>query len=502
MTKSSFPTDRRPLVAAIALALSGSAGAARITVDGAKCTLVDAITAANTDQTTGRCRRAGAGTADTLNLTGALYTVTGNGDLIRQNGLPIVTSVITVNGDPDGDGKGVVIRARQKDRYEYFRFFEVAAEGRLSLDHITLTKGRVTGTGGAIYNSGVLSLSNSTLSGNYAYYGAGGLRNGPNASATLTNSTVSGNGANEGGGGMENFGGTVTLTDSTISGNRTHTGGGGVSNFASDGYRASVTLTNSTISGNRAGDGGGFANERGTATITHSTIASNLATSLAGGISNYEGTITLTNSLLAKNIADGVESDCVTVNGLTQHRGVNLIRDGSCEVLKHGGLSDDPKLGPLLDNGGNTFTQGLPRRSPAVDKTAGALCTKSDQRGVSRPQSTLCDIGAFERVLVPTPDVKDLLGFFDKAARDGALVGVGASVAARSSRLEAARNQLLAAGDLSNQGMKAQACLQLSRTLTRIDTGMSTVPDEYVTGSAASGLAQKITDLRADLGCK
>ena len=66
-----------------------SAFAADITADGTTCTLIDAITAANTDTVTGGCL-AGAG-ADTITLTA---------DVILTTGLPAITttSVITIEG--------------------------------------------------------------------------------------------------------------------------------------------------------------------------------------------------------------------------------------------------------------------------------------------------------------------------------------------------------------------------------------------------------------------
>ena len=58
-----------PLLLAVNGAPAGAvAPAATITVDGATCTLADAITAANTNTATGGCDTGSAG-ADTLNLT-------------------------------------------------------------------------------------------------------------------------------------------------------------------------------------------------------------------------------------------------------------------------------------------------------------------------------------------------------------------------------------------------------------------------------------------------
>jgi hypothetical protein len=88
-------------------------------------------------------------------------------------------------------------------------------------------------SGGGVSNSGIITLTDSIVSGN----------------------TVSSNYTS--GGGISN-GGTVTLTNSTVSGNTTSshpnsygygsTSGGGISN----GGTGTVTLTNSTVSGNKA----------------------------------------------------------------------------------------------------------------------------------------------------------------------------------------------------------------------------------------------------------
>ena len=64
---------------------------------------------------------------------------------------------------------------------------------------------------------------------------------------TLNNSTVSGNTASYNAGGIHNVG-TVTLNSSTVSGNTSGNDGGGLA-IAADG---TATLNNSTVSGNTA----------------------------------------------------------------------------------------------------------------------------------------------------------------------------------------------------------------------------------------------------------
>jgi len=57
----------------------------------------------------------------------------------------------------------------------------------------------------------------------------------------------------------------------------------------------------------------------------------------------------------------------------------------------------DPKLGALASNGGPTKTPALRPGSPALDAASTADCPSTDQRGVVRPQGSVCDIGSYER---------------------------------------------------------------------------------------------------------
>jgi hypothetical protein len=96
------PVRRQPLGAAIALALTaGSTGATTTIIvgdrdDGTACSLMDAITAANTDRATGGCT-AGNG-KDIIELTANVTLTAVNNETDGANGLPSVTSIITLNG--------------------------------------------------------------------------------------------------------------------------------------------------------------------------------------------------------------------------------------------------------------------------------------------------------------------------------------------------------------------------------------------------------------------
>jgi hypothetical protein len=244
--------------------------------------------------------------------------------------------------------------------------------------------------GGGIYNTGTLSVTDSTFSGNSAGGGTegdgagGGIFN--LGTLDVTNSTFSGNTAGTAGGGIGNYG-TLSVTDSTFSGNSADSYGGGIENVGS------LTVTDSTFSGNTTRiAGGGIDNDR-TLAVTNSTFSGNSA-SLGGGIyisGALGGTLTLRNTIVANSTGGNCTNDGSLIDG-----GGNLSwPDTSCP-----GLSADPLLGPLQDNGGPTQTLALLPGSTAIDAALLANCPATDQRGVSRPQGPGCDIGAFELEVV------------------------------------------------------------------------------------------------------
>lgn len=436
---------------ALLLALwQGPGWAATIEVTG-RCTLVNAIIAANTDRATGGCR-AGSG-ADTIVLppgsTQRLRRV--DNTTYGPTGLPVVTSKITIAGQ----GSTIV----RTGHAPAFRLLAVGSGGKLTVRDLSLRGGAAAGDslfcpaqcGGGVYNAGSLTLANSTLSGNSAGFFGGGLFNA--GTATVTNSTVSGNTA-EYAGGLSNYLGTVTLTNSTVSGNT----GGGVYN----GSVSTMTLMNSTISGNSGGTFSGFGvynggtltitqstisgNSRGgvinagSLTLTNSTISGNTTPYDGGGVFNYGGTLTLTNSTLTGNSAatgGGVWSEGgpysgraklhlvqTLVTGNTAEIGAEIYHRGKISIItaNHFNLfGHDAKAGvvgftpgasdivpsvpltsilnpTLASNGGPTQTHALVPGSPAIDQVPAEDCLPTDQRGFLRPGvgATACDIGAFE----------------------------------------------------------------------------------------------------------
>ncbi len=277
--------------------------------------------------------------------------------------------------------------------------------------------------GSGIYNDGTMFITGSGINGNRTESSGGGINN-EYGVITITYSMISNNVSNApefSGGGIYNQFGTLLLSHSTVSSNSALNGeGGGIYNHNASSFTmthstlsgntavrgagiyniSTFALSNSTISGNMAtGNGGGVYN-RGSLTITNSTISNNIATNghgLFNKTANFVDTsqIFVTNTILANSgncYSDGVDLDIFSV-------GFNLINDNSCQFTGPGDQNNtDPQIGPLVDNGGVTWTHALLPGSVAIDtgNCSGGIIT-TDQRDVIRPQGNACDIGAFER---------------------------------------------------------------------------------------------------------
>jgi acetyltransferase-like isoleucine patch superfamily enzyme len=333
----------------------------------------------------------------------------------------IVVPEITLSQDAvlDGTGQSVTLSGNNINRV-----LSVNSGVTAEVRNITVASGAATDfVGGGIRNSGTLTLTHSTVSGNSASSG-GGIYNFNSSTLTLTHSTVSGNSASFYGGGVFNASSTVILSSSTVS-NNSASNGGGISNFANSTLTlshstisgnsasygggiynfndAALTLTNSTISGNSASfDGGGIYNASATLTLTHGTVSSNRATFDGGGIYNSSGSsLTLTNSIIDDQ-SQG--ADCYNDSATITSQGYNLDGDATCGLNAE--LGDVPRgnadLQPLALNApGATATHALGQNSQARDLIPPAVngcgvTITADQRGVSRPQGTNCDSGAFE----------------------------------------------------------------------------------------------------------
>ena len=272
------------------------------------------------------------------------------------------------------------------------------------------------GGGGGIYSSNGAALPNSltvldtTISGNVSNDEGGGIRK-RYGSLVVERSTISGNTATWVGGGISAADGgiNVQIRDSTISGNGAGVLGGGI--FLSG---TTTTITGSTISGNMAAsDGGGIFGGDGL-TVRHSTIAFNNAdsdnnlTGQGGGL--YTGSAILDHTIVAKNTRGGTTEDDV-FDAVTANFSLISTTAGATINGANNVLGQDPRLGPLANNGGPTETHALLALSPAIDAgdsaAMGGIGTVplSDQRGSPFSRiadgdgagGTRIDIGAYER---------------------------------------------------------------------------------------------------------
>ena len=182
------------------------------------------------------------------------------------------------------------------------------------------------GDGGAIYSSGTLAVANTAIFGN-AGYGSGGVWS--DGVLTVVNTTFRENKAlDHGSGGAISNSGELTMYNSALLGNAAESRGGGICNFGT------ATVVNTVLSGNAADTGGGICSYN-TLTIAGGTLSGNAAESDGGGVYNL-GVLTLHNSIVAKNTAlsgpDVYQSD--TASALTGYH--NLIGDGAGQTLVHG----------------------------------------------------------------------------------------------------------------------------------------------------------------------
>src|SRR5262249_16005480 len=104
--------------------------------------------------------------------------------------------------------------------------------------------------GGGIWNNGTVTVSSSTLSGNKATHGGGGVFN-SGGTVALDDSTLSGNSASVGAAILNELvdGGTATVSGCTLTGNIAGIESGSIENRSSD--ASSLTVRNSTFSGNQ-----------------------------------------------------------------------------------------------------------------------------------------------------------------------------------------------------------------------------------------------------------
>ena len=339
--------------------------------------LIGAITNANTNP--------GANVIDLA--PGCTYTLTtvNNADGGEgSNGLPVVTGELSINGN------GATIQRSSAADTPPFRIFFFDRGSTVVISGLTVSNGTDEegfGGGGA-FAFGPLTVMNSTFSSNVSSGNGGGILSPEAELLTVTNSTFSGNSGSVGGGITS---GNLVVANSAFIGNSAMVGGA----IRAAGNMGSALVVNSTFSGNSAENDGGAISSQTGLLVTNSTFYRNHARE-GGGIA--------TDGLFGASVRNSILFDSSCSGSTLSDGGLNLDSGATCVVSDaNGSLSvTDPLLGPLQDNGGPTKTHALLTGSPAIDRipvvdgTCNGTGVTVDQRGISRPQGTACDIGAFE----------------------------------------------------------------------------------------------------------
>lgn len=307
------------------------------------------------------------------------------GVITYGSALPAITKFISIAG-PGASSLAL-------DGGSAFRIFSIQG-GSASISGLTLQNGKNTSTstgGGAIYNSGTLTIAACAFKSNsdVGFGGGGAISNDSGGRLTVSSSTFSANIA----AGTASFGGQ----------------GGAIYDVGS-----SLTIRNSTFNGNQVTDPnakgsaqGGAIYTAGSAVITNNTIFGNSQSGtasgdLGGGLVNA-GSLTLTNTILAQNTAAGADPDgsgaftgfnnfignSTGITGLSN--GVNGNQLGTTGALKF------PVLHPLGNYGGTTQTMLPFVSSPVLGAgTTNGLGSATDQRGYPRTVNGQVDIGAVQ----------------------------------------------------------------------------------------------------------
>ena len=232
----------------------------------------------------------------------------------------------------------------------------ITNNGTISVTESTISDNRAMGpsnggpksAGGGIYNNGTLTVTNSTISDNMATESSsqvlgGGIYNNSNGSLTVTDSTISGNTSSGFGAGIYSQGTGLTVNGSTISDNTASSSGAGIVNSASSGVIAAIT--DSTISDNTTTHGApGIWNDSvGTLNVTDSTISGNNGgtTNVGGGISNSGGAFNVTDS---------------TISGNTDLEGAGIFGSGTVTVTGSTITNNTATEGGAIFNSSGVFT--------------------------------------------------------------------------------------------------------------------------------------------------
>ena len=418
---------------------------------GKGCSLREAITAVNTQETFGGCPRGERFGTNIIALENNTYTLT-KGEIVISHDVTILGANVS-----NTELKDEILWVRPKRTPpsttvdgNFKRVFNTATDKAvLTLKNIIITHGKAD-LGGAILAGGLLTIDNTVLSANEATISGGAIY-------------LSGRGA------------TFNATDSTFTKNRADKGAV-ISMSCVDHLNPiarNVSIGRSSILNNGSSENTSVINGCGQVTfnIDSSTIAQNSAKAIGGifyFVDNIDSvsSLTLQNVTMVENkIAPTItygnlgllalnstviafnDRGCLSVNGsntLYNGFGYNALQNCSPHTTAEDTLTTDinldnhpdasliTELHPLANYGGYTDTY-LPKTSSKyiLNKAAEGVCSRVDQRGSGTSLKALpqhCDIGSVERrvatavfdpaVVSPSQDASDRITDVDVLADD------------------------------------------------------------------------------------
>nr|HRL13074.1 choice-of-anchor Q domain-containing protein [Aggregatilineales bacterium] len=314
----------------------------------------------------------------------------GGGLSIGGSGPASVTNALFAENHAHGEGGGILIENH----------------GTVEISDTVVRDNQSDSGGGGIENAGMrTTLTRLTIHGNRATLDGGGIEGNGSGDFALIDSMVYNNTAENGGGFANQADGTTRVERTTFWDNRALIGasddtglGGGIYGLGD----AVANYENVTIVGNFAQVRGGglYIDADAGVSVSNSTISLNSAP-VASGVGD-EGTnlnfpIMPSTSVLFRNTIVAGNLLSPSCNFALGSRGGNLEDGDSCYFrgTRDRVNASSTGLDTVADNNGPVLTMALQPSSLAVDGGVNP-CPATDARGVTRPQNSLCDIGAFE----------------------------------------------------------------------------------------------------------
>ena len=189
------------------------------------------------------------------------------------------------------------------DGSDRYHFLNIKSGQRVLINNLTITNCYNSYLGGAIFNEGILSFTNTNFINNTVDLHGGAIQNYNTGIMTITNTNFINNTAREYGGAIHNYNNaTMSITNSNFTNNIGRNYGGAICNeYAVMNITNTNFINNTPIHGSAEGSGGAIQNKYGNMTLTNNTLIHNRAQ--YGGAIYNEGNVLITKSNLIQNLA-------------------------------------------------------------------------------------------------------------------------------------------------------------------------------------------------------